>query len=315
MTAGVTMTVLEAFKPSVLLSESHFHYIKGGGSIADIVQRAAEEGFYSNLEIPVVTDAGERRGIENTVRKGELSLTQWLTPSMAAEGLSLCSLDEALRRKSVRRAIEMMAGSVECGAAAIGIASGPDPGGAAREEATGRLCESLCELGAAAGRSGGMRILLEPLDRDAHRNALIGPSPEVLSLIDHTRLDSSQIGLCWDSAHTALCGEDLIESLSMLRGHVGQIHIANAVLDRSDKNFGDLHMAIGSPGFMTVEKAGQVLRSCVSIGLFSERTVCVAVENRSDEGADPWATVNACGEILRQAWRIASDPDAGDREG
>ena len=309
------MTVLEAFRPSVLLSESHFHYIKCGGSIADIVRRAAEEGFYRNLEIPVVNDAGERRRIENTVRKGGLSLTQWLTPSMAAEGLSLCSPDETLRSKSVRRAREMMEGSVECGAAAIGIASGPDPGMPAREEATRLLRESLRELGAAVGRPGRMRILLEPLDRGAHRNALIGPSPEALSLIDHTRLDSSQIGICWDSAHTALCGEDLIESLSALRGHIAQIHISNAVLDRSDKNFGDLHMAIGSPGFMTIEKAAEVLRSCTRMGLFNAKTVCVAVENRSEEGADPWATVNACTEILRRAWQMASDPEAPDPAG
>jgi len=297
------MTIHEAFQPSLLLSETHFPYLADGEGLADAAARAADEGFYRRFEMVTIGDLNAQKRIGEVVRSHGLSLTQWFTLVIASEGLNLSSLDETLRAKSIRRLAECLEQASECGAMGVGVPSGPDPGSDHRAEATEQLYMSLCELCESASGLSGMAVYLEPFDRGAHKNGLIGPMSEAVAIVSRVRRSCPNMFLCWDSAHSALNGEQVTETLAEAQVYVGQIHLSNAVLDRRQANFGDHHMRIGRPGFLTVKKITELFDTAVAIGLFGQRQPTVAVETRSAPGDDPWATVAECTRILKEAWK------------
>lgn len=293
----------EAFVPSVLLSETHFPYLTTQDVIADAVERIAEEGFYRGAEIADVQHPSERRRIGEIVRSFGLRLTQWTSFVLAREKLNLSSMDEAVRLQSVARIKEQIELAIECGAGTLGVLSGPDPGVNLRAEATKRLRQSLCELAEAARPYGPMNVTLEPLDREFHKKGLIGPTTEFAALMQDVRASFPHVNVSWDCAHIALLGDDLLDSLSVSRDFVRQIHLANAVLDPSDALYGDHHMPLGPPGFLDTQKMVEIFRHAMAIGVFGDRGPTVCVEMRTPEGGDPWVTEVVGRRALIEAWK------------
>ncbi|MFQ5500638.1 MAG: TIM barrel protein, partial [Candidatus Zixiibacteriota bacterium] len=167
------MEMTEMLTPSILLSETHFPLLGIRGILADAIARIADERFFGCIELTTIADGNERRRIGQIVRENGLILNLWMSLVLAEEGLNLSALDESLRKRSVRRVADHIPQSTECGATALAVLSGPDPGPLCRAEASQRLCLSLCELSDAASAEGSLKVLLEPLDRGAHRNGLI----------------------------------------------------------------------------------------------------------------------------------------------
>jgi len=292
----------EAFKPSILMSETHNPTMYNKGVVADAIARAADEGFYRSIEIADVPDVGDRRRIGDTIRGNEITLTQWMSMTLAREGLSLSSADETVRRTSVARMKEMIGPALECGAEALAVLSGPDPGPALRGQAREQLYASLMELCEAIEEHAPMRLVLEPLDREAHKNGLLGPTPEFVALFQRLRTRFPRAGVSWDSAHVSLCGEDFLGSFDAAREVTVGIHLANAVLDRADERFGDHHMDVGPPGFLTVEGIAEILRRGIENGILSRAHPPIAVEIRTAPGGDPWETEARGRSILEKAW-------------
>jgi len=300
----------EAFKPSILMSETHNPYMYDKGVIADAIARVADEGFYRSIEIADVPDAGDRKRIGDTIRKSDIALTQWMSMTLAREGLSLSSAEEAARRKSVARMKEMIGPALECGVEALAVLSGPDPGPGLRGQATEQLYASLMELCEALEEHAPMRLVLEPLDREAHKNGLLGPTPEFVALFRRIRRTFPSAGVSWDSAHVSLCGEDYLESFAAAREVMVGIHLANAILDRADERFGDHHMDVGPPGFLTVEGIAEIFRRGIENRVFSRARPPTAIEIRTAPGGDPWETAARGRLILEEAWAICQSGEA-----
>ncbi|OFX18196.1 MAG: hypothetical protein A2Z18_01200 [Armatimonadetes bacterium RBG_16_58_9] len=297
------------FTPGILLGETHYAFRTARGVIADAVARVADEGFYGGVEISDVSDVADRKRIENTVQAHGLRLTQWMTTLLITEKLNLSSLDEDLRCRSVARMKQQMNFTAECGAHSFALFSGPDPGPGLRAKATQQLYVSFCELSEALTSYHPMRLIFEPLDRDAYKNGLIGPMSEAADLVRRVRCCYPNVGLCWDSAHVALCGEDVLESILAYHEFVDQIHLANAVLDRSYPDFGDRHMPLGVPGFLTTEMMAKVIGRVVSAGFPRKSHPMLSVEIRTPDGGDPWLTEAWGRRALEQAWRICLTED------
>lgn len=298
------MKMTDAFKPGILLSETHFAYRTDKGVIANAVARVADEGFYKGIEIADVSDAADRRRIRDIIQSYDLTLTQWMSTVLVTENLNLSSLDETVRLKSVTRIKDYIKQGAECGVGNIAVLSGPDPGPAMRTKATECLYRSLCELCEVLLANDNMHLILEPLDREEHKKALIGPTKEAVMLIQLVRKFFPNIGISWDTAHSLLCGEDLIESLAVVQECLTQIHLANPVLDRSRTDFGDNHIPLGGPGAMNIETAVVIFRKAIEMGVFVRQTPCVAVEIRTPDGSDPWETEALGRKTLQNAWDI-----------
>jgi len=180
---------MSTFVPSLLLGETHSQQCREPLVLADAVQRIADEGYFKHLELPDISDAAARVRIGTTVHDHSISVTMWLAFVMIEEGLDISSLDTVERVRAVSRIKEFVDPAVECGVGRFALFSGPDPGPELRSAATDCLYQSLCELGEAiAARDADMQLVFEPLDREAHKNKLIGPIAEAVALVTASSL-------------------------------------------------------------------------------------------------------------------------------
>lgn len=294
----------DMFKPGIMLSETHFPYLDQDGLMPDAVGRIVDEGFYRHIEIADIKRSKDRERIGVLVRGSGVALAQWMSLVLAREELNLSSVNDGLRKKSVARMREMIEPAVECGASTFSVLPGPDPGSALRAQATEQLYRSLVELCEALDCSSSIRLMLEPLDRGAHKNGLLGPTSEFVTLFRRLRQSFPSAGVSWDTAHVVLCGDDLFDSFERARDVTLQIHLANAVLDSTKEGFGDNHMDIGPPGFLTVEKIARLLRQGVESGFLPSVRPSVAAEIRTPRGGDPWETVARGRQVLEEAWNL-----------
>ena len=298
------MRMTDAITPSILLSETHFPCRYDQGVVPDAVARVADEGFFRSIEISDVPDARDRKRIGQVVRDYGLAATQWMSNTLVHEGLNLSSIDEVVRKKSVARMIEMVEPAIECAVTTLAVLPGPDPGPPVRAQATEALYASLTELCEALAARSEMRLALEPLDREAHKNGLLGPTREFVALFGRLRETFPSAGVSWDTAHVALCGDDVFASFDASRDVIAQIHLANAVLDSDDSRFGDHHMEIGPPGFLTVETIARLFRRGIDSGFLPEKRPPVAIEVRTLAGCDPWRTAARGQAVLEGAWAL-----------
>ena len=297
-------SMCNAFKPAVLLGETHNPFRYERGVIADAVDRIADMGFYRAVELPDVPCVRDRRRIGRAAREAGLAVTQWMSNILRAENLDLSSVDESVRRKSVARMKDMIEPAMECEADTLAVLSGPDPGPELRSRATERLYQSLLELCDAACQVSSINVIIEPLDRDAHKNGLIGPTAEFVPLFERLQQVHPHAGVSWDTAHVALCGDDVYRSFSASRNVIRQIHLATAVLDPAHPDFGDHHLPVGETGFLTMDMIAGLFRLGVETGLFAERQPPVSVETRTLKGGDPWQTEANGRRVLERAWEI-----------
>lgn len=299
------MELTDVVTPSVLLSETHFPVRTGKSVFARAVERVAEHGYFRHVEITDVGDAADRCRIGGVIAQSGVTLTQWLTLLLHESNLSLSDADDTLRREAVQCVLARIEPALECGATVVAVGSGPDPGPDLRQHALAQLERSLDAICDRALAFPDLLIGLEPLDRGAHKNGLLGPTPESVRVLNRVRASRSNMVLCWDSAHVMLCGEDMLASLRQAAPLVRQVHFANAVLDRTQPGFGDLHMAPGPPGFLDLAMIGRLLRIMYSEALFGCRKPSVALEVRTTAGMEPWSNVVQCAAWLRDAWALA----------
>jgi sugar phosphate isomerase/epimerase len=268
------------FIPSLLLAETYFPIKEEMGFAADVIERSVAEGFYQSFEIGDIKDREERKRIWNLKENNHVVITEWFTYLIDREQLNVSSLDPKLRKKTVQRLKEETALAAECGASNIAFVTGPDPGAERRQEGMNVLVESLCEICEEAQKYN-MTVLVEHLDRIAHKKRILGPIDETVQVLRKVRENYSNIGIAFDTAHAALNGEDIIDAIQLGKDFVQQIHFSNAVLDPASPLYGDHHMAIGEPGFLTKDKIQEILVEVEKMGLCSENGLRVAIEART----------------------------------
>ncbi len=297
------MNIKKAFTPILLMAEVFYPYINKKGFLTNAIKRVIDGGFYEGAETSIVQYDDERKIISRISKENNFILTQWIIGIFQEEGLSLSSIDNILRKKSVQRAKELIYMAAECNTKKLGLGSGKDPGEKKRMEAVKYFYESLHELCEEISLYKGMNLILEPFDRYAHKKKLFGPTEDTVQLIQRLRQRFLSIGISWDSAHTALSGEDIFKSLSMARDYIKQIHLSNAVLDKNDSEYGDNHIPMGGRGFLSIDTAVNIFKKAIEFDLFIKKKISVSIEVRTKDGQDPWETEKNCRKFLLKAWK------------
>lgn len=278
------MKLIDIFQPALLVSETFHPIISDEYRILDTVRRVLESGFYKRIEIGTLKSVEARRRLSDLRQMG-IKITQWLTGDLISEGLNPSTTDCAVRKKTIERMKVLVDVAAESGADRVAFISCQDPGETLRDEARKGLAEVMCATLERMAEYPGMKLLLEPLDRGAHKNNLIGPTDEAVALIREIRRNYANCGISWDSAHVALNREDLCQSLTQSAPYVCHIHLSNAVLDPDSPRYGDWHMPMGKPGFMDAEVASDLLQRTAAL-FDSDQEVGVSVESRSEPGED-----------------------------
>lgn len=280
------MKLKERLTPALLVSESFFPLLGDEVRLLDAVERAVDSGFYTRLEISAMKTRQGRQRLREIARRYGLQITQWITNDLNELQLNPSAVESPLRDKTIAKMRELAEVAADSGADRMAFISGRDPGAAMRQEAARGLTQVMCAV-AEKAMDCGLTLLLEPLDRGAHKDNFIGPTPEAVAILREVHQSQPNVLLSWDSAHVALNREDLQMSLALAMPYVGQLHLANAVLEREDPQFGDWHMPMGRPGFLTEETA-YAIGSCAVLHLNEGEHLGITVESRCTSEHEIW---------------------------
>ncbi|MFA6286742.1 MAG: sugar phosphate isomerase/epimerase family protein [Opitutaceae bacterium] len=289
------------FIPSIILGEVYPEPLRGDHALDKALSDIAAEGYFRRVELPLVESDSFAALVRSTRRKGDLAVTLWTSEILARENLNLGCCDETRRRASVARLRSLMERASECEADCVGVLSGPDPGQPRRDEGSRQLVRSLVELGRIAEDLKGVNLAIEPLDRGAHKNGLLGPTDEAVKVIERVRQSTGRVFIGWDSGHALLNEEDPVASLQMAAPWVYQMHLSNPVTDRSSPLHGDHHYPVGPVGDGTEIQFRGILEAAARLPL-ALSPMSVAVEVRTQNQATPGETVAHCRAVLKQIW-------------
>ncbi|MCI8861824.1 MAG: TIM barrel protein [Lachnospiraceae bacterium] len=301
-----SLHLLEVFMP-VVSNEDFF--------IQHILQDVSKINFYKGIEMPVIFDRKNQKTLRETVSARNYQLTVWASPNLNEKGYNLSSLDPKLRKESVAFAKEMLAISAEMGGYHIGLPSGPDVEPDRREEAKKALFDSFCQIGMEAAKYSGLHLTFEPLDRYAHKKQLMGPIHEVIDWFRELKKECPAFYIHWDSAHEALAGINLTESLEAALPFLAQLHLCNCIIDPSHPCYGDHHMELGAPpeyineGYLLPGISAEILqRVAAQDPVPGIRHTHIAVEVRTHMGNDMWKLEREIREYLMYVFELAGIP-------
>ena len=271
---------------SLLVSEVFFSLKEDEAAQLQAIDKLMNMG-YEALEVGAFSSSDNRKALNALASKHDCRIVYWTIPTMTAEALSLSTLDEGLRLRTVERLKTLIGEAAEAGATLVGIPSGADPGKAARTQATENLLTSLLALKDHLSNYPQIRLLIEPLDREVHKRQLIGPMEETVSLVRRAREGGIPLYICYDSAHEALGEADIVRSFELAAPYMAQFHLCNAVLDKSSLLYGDYHLPVGlaprfeTTGYLTVDAGARVLRKALELFKDSDVQLTCAIEIRS----------------------------------
>ncbi len=292
------------FIPSLLVTEVFFPVKDVAGLVASVVEDLGSQGFYQSFEIGDGYDQQDRKRIFKAKEKNNLSIFQWLTFLTYKTDLNVSAVDPALRNRTVRQIKESLYLAAECGVSTVGFVPGPDPGVHLRKPAFEAFYESICEICEEAAKLD-MHISIEAMDREIHKKRVLGLTSEAVSLILKVREKYSNIGMVFDTAHVALNKEDIFNSMELARSVIDRLHFANVVVDPNSDLYGDNHMPIGKPGFLTVEKITQILQKATELGIELENGLPVAIEVQGKNKKEYYENERTIRSILERTLTLA----------
>lgn len=146
----------------------------------------------------------------------------------------LCSSNETVRLESVRYIEDAIDNAVRLGAPSVSLCAGMTLYGESIEKGWANLRQSIVEL-LDYSEPTGLRLLIEP----AHR----AESTLILTVADALRMikeiQSERLGICLDTGHANVNGEDLAQTVLLLKDVPSHIHIDD------NKGESDAHMVPG----------------------------------------------------------------------
>lgn len=293
------MKLKERFLPSLLVSESFYPLLGREEELYRTVEQVLGEHYYKRMETGSLKTPWARKKFVELVKELNIGFTQWITNDINERKLNPSTTEKEVRVRTIREICELVDIAGESGADRVAMVSGPDPGEELRPEALKGIEEVLLAVSEKMMEYPGMILLLEPLDRGAHKNNLIGPTKDSVDLMRKVNQVHNNCLLSWDSAHMALNKENLGESVTECAPYVGHIHLANAILDPEKEGYGDWHMPMGAPGFLDVACGREILRSAAAAPGLRE-VMGVSIESRCQEGQDPFVNEKRCRDFLQE---------------
>ena len=227
--------------PSAHILEMFMPYLHDEKRLIGVLKEIVGRDFYRNVELPSFPTKEHRETVRSILKDNDLTAITFVAPFLNEQKMSLCDLDDR-RREEVLDFLKMHADfAAESGYTTFGVPSGPYPGDEKHDEAMAAQADTLARI-ADYTAALGMNCSIEPLDRYAHKKALIGPMDEVVEWFRPLHEAHPNLFLHWDSAHERLGGLGIFNTLEMAAPFLSQIHLCDCIDDPTHPCFGDLHM-------------------------------------------------------------------------
>jgi sugar phosphate isomerase/epimerase len=299
-------------RPGLMISQTWPTSRERRGHTLQALETALESGFFQAFQTVEIPYAAERKNIANLLHSQDIPLTYCLARVLNENRLNLSDLDDANRKKSYEKVIQCLDDAREAGAIAVSFISGPQPlRPEKRQEALMCLKDSLVHICRAAQTDQPVKIVLEPLDVDAHKKGTLGTTEEAVGLCNALQQEGLDLWLCLDTAHIILNGEDPVKALAFAQSYVAEYHYCNCVTDRSHPLFGDRHLPFRAPGVMDVESIANIMRESMTLGFFTPDhkpgVFCEVLKREQDESLQ---VMQHCRETLQQAWKYAMEAES-----
>jgi sugar phosphate isomerase/epimerase len=297
--------LIDVTRPGLMISQTWPNSRERLGRTLEVIELALKGEFFQVLQTVEIPYADERRRLASLLEFEQVPLTYCITRVLNENGLSLSDLDEINRRKSYEQAIRCLEDAREAGAVGVSLVSGAAPlDPRKRAEALARLTDSLEHICRAARVEPALKIVVEPMDFEAHKKATLGSTTEAIEICQTLKEDGLDLWLCLDTAHMLLNEEDPVDSLILARAFVAEYHFCNCVLDPTHQLSGDWHLPFGPPGVVDVDRVANIMQGLVAIDFFNTTDrppiFCEVLKREQDESL---AVMQHCQDTLQQAWR------------
>ena len=294
--------------PSAHILEMFMPYLHDEKRLIEVLRKIAEMDFYRNVELPTFPTKEHRDTVRRILRDNDLTAATYAAPYLNERDMSLCDLSDRRRAETIRY-LKMQADlAAECGYSTFGVPSGPYPGDEFHDEAMAVQADTLARIADYTALLG-MNCSIEPLDRYAHKKALIGPMDEVVRWFKPLHRAHPNLFLHWDSSHEQLGGLGIFHTLDMAAPYLSQIHLCDCINDPTHPCFGDLHMDPAeapdweTEGFLTPEIGAEIIRRAASFDKpEGVRRFWVSVEVLGHKGDNLWHKERVAREFLTRCW-------------
>lgn len=269
------------------------------------IERVLDDGFFQRIEWMIPNPAfSDQARLRRLFEQHDATLVVWCPGMIDKPDCSLSSTAATIRNHAIDFTGRLMDIAAACGATTFCVRSGPDVQPHQRPEAMRGLADSLVQLCERAQQLNNMRVVLEPLDQDAHKCMLLGHSDQAIKLVDMVRQAQSNFSLCWDSGHAMLNQEEPIASLNQCWPMVEQLHLSSPVLDRTHPWFGDTHVCVGEPpGALDMKMLTAILARAFALRQPHDRPTPVAIEQRNWMATSPDNFLSHIRQVMTTAWQ------------
>lgn len=297
--------------PSVHILEMFMPYLHDEKRLIEVLRKIAEMDFYRSVELPTFPTKEHRDTVRRILRDNDLTAATYAAPYLNERKMSLCDLSDRRRAETIRY-LKMQADlAAECGYMTFGVPSGPYPGDEFHDEAMAVQADTLARIADYTALLG-MNCSIEPLDRYAHKKALIGPMDEVVRWFKPLHKAHPNLFLHWDSSHEQLGGLGIFNTLDMAAPYMSQIHLCDCIDDPAHPCFGDLHMEPAAApdweteGFLTPEIGAEIIRRAAAFDKpEGVRRFWVSVEVLGHKGDNLWHKERVAREFLTHCWELS----------
>ncbi len=278
---------MNQFKTSLLASNIFDPLVGDEQNVIELYQKIADLNFYDSLETRLIFDKNIRRSFATLAERNNWNVTYWLTSNLNQKQLRLCSSDQVMRRKAVEYVKQLILMGYEGGASYIGICSGKSLGN--RREELIAFLDSILELIEFIKPLKSLQLLLEPLDMFADKKHVVGDLQTTAYVMEYISKYSSidLVSLCIDTAHIALNNDDIFEYIQNLGKYSNRIHLSNAILSKTHKDFGDKHIEFDRDGFLTFDEAKKIIKFSLTEKMYAKE-VFFTVEVRCKDRIKCW---------------------------
>ena len=289
-------------RPGLMISQTWPTTRETEGKTLEVIEKSLDLGFFEAFQTVEIPYASERRAVAKLLP--DMPLTYCLARVLNEKKLNLADGDEANRKRSCDHLIRCLDDAREAGAGGVALISGPAPATEKeRREGLARIQESLAAIAEAARTSPEVKVIIEPLDVRAHKKNTLGYAHEAFAICRNLKKQGIAVGLCLDTAHQYLNGEDPIKTLEEGMEFAWEFHFCNCVTEPSHELFGDRHMPFGPPGILDAPAIGGLMAGAVEAGYFTPQkrpTIFCEVLKRPED--EPEQVIDHVKSYLLEGW-------------